>query len=62
MDMLTELTDKDIEDVTGAALTLSCCSFDIGMMTLSWDAFNIEIGGAFNADYGMVRSSAYNRL
>lgn len=62
MDNLIMLTEDEMEAVSGGSLTLSCCSFDIGFMTVNWDAFKIQIGGAFSADYGTQLSSAYNRL
>ncbi len=59
---MEELKNKDLENLYGGALILSCCSLDIGIMTLEFDGFKINIGQNFNADYGMEFLSPYNRL
>ena len=59
---MEKLNHQEVESVQGGALLLSCCSIDLGIMTLKYDAFELVIGQDFSADYGPNLSSAYNRL
>ncbi|BFT30180.1 hypothetical protein D210916BOD24_13560 [Alteromonas sp. D210916BOD_24] len=59
---MTELTDDEICDVSGASLEIHCCSIDLGIFTVKWDVFVLDVGASLAVNYGDNFQSAYNRL
>lgn len=59
---MIELEEREREAVSGGGLEIHCCSLDIGILTIKWDAFVIDAGAGMSMNYGDNLQSAYNRL
>ncbi|MEW9798580.1 hypothetical protein [Alteromonas sp. CYL-A6] len=59
---MIELKEDECEAVSGGGLEIHCCSLDIGIVTIKWDAFVINTGAGMSMNYSDNLRSAYNRL